>query len=123
MIDHNEYRQAIEQMYEYRATISRHVYVKDPKTKEEKQVLEEVYLNQPCKLSQTGLAKNGQGEDANILQYDAKLFIAPELEIKQGDLISVTRVATGRATVYSAGEPFPPYQSHQEINLTAKDWA
>jgi hypothetical protein len=123
MIDHNRYRTAIERMYEDKATISRHVAVKDPVTKETKQELQQIYEEQPCKLSQTGLAKNGQTEDANNLQYDAKLFIAPELEIKQGDVVDVVRRATGQAATYTAGQPFPPYGSHQEIMLTAKGWA
>ncbi|MDR9857808.1 ABC transporter ATP-binding protein [Paenibacillus sp. VCA1] len=123
MINYRRYRRQIERMYEDSATISRYVYVKDPITKETKQELLAVYVDQPCKLSQTGLARNGQTEDANNLQYDAKLFIAPELEIHQGDVVAVTRAATGRVETYTAGQPFPPYSSHQEINLTRKDWA
>jgi hypothetical protein len=123
MIDYNRYRTAIEQMYEDTVTISRHDNVKDPGTKETKQELVPIYENQPCKLSQTGLARNGQTEDANNVAYDAKLFIAPDLEIKQGDVVAITRAATGRVALYTAGDPFPPYQSHQEINLTFKAWA
>lgn len=123
MINYRRHRRQIERLYQDRATINRHTEIKDPVTRETKQVLQPLYENQPCMLSQTGLPKNGQTEDANNLEYDAKLFIAPELEIKQGDVISVTRKATGRVETYAAGEPFPPYQSHQEINLTAKDWA
>ncbi|HIW31297.1 MAG TPA: ABC transporter ATP-binding protein [Candidatus Paenibacillus intestinavium] len=110
-------------MYEDTATISRYVSVKDSVTKETKQELQPVYEDQSCKLSQTGLPRNGQTEDANNIKYDARLFIAPELEIMQGDAIIVTRAATGRKETYTAGKPFPPYSSHQEINLTQKDWA
>lgn len=123
MINYGKHRRQIERLYEDKATISRYNNVKDPVTKETKQVLELVYEDQPCKLSQSGLPRNGQTEAQNDLQYDAKLFIAPELEIQQGDRIAVTRAATGRVETYSAGQPFPPYGSHQEINLTAKDWA
>lgn len=123
MINYRRHRRIIERMYEDRATISRHASIKDPDTKETKQVLQPVYTDQPCKLSQTSLPRNGQTEDANNLQYDAKLFIAPELEIKQGDVIAVTRAATGRVETYTAGQPFPPYKSHQEVLLSAKDWA
>jgi len=123
-MQYSKHRRAIERLYEDKATISRHVNVKDPVKHETKQLLQPVYTDQRCKLSQTGLARNGQTEDANNIQYDAKLFIAPELEIKQGDVIDITRAATGRVERYSAGKPFPPYRSHQEINLTAvKEWA
>lgn len=123
MINYRRHRRAIERMYEDVATISRHVDVKDSTTKETRQELVPVYINQPCKLSQTGLPRNGQTEAQNDIRYDAKLFIAPELEIKQGDVLEITRRATGRVEVYAAGKPFPPYVSHQEILLTAKDWA
>lgn len=123
MIDYNKHRMAIEQMYEDLATISRYTKKKDLVSKEEKQVLEPVYKDQSCKLSKSGLPKNGQTEDANIIQYDTILFIAPDLEIKQGDVIAVTRKAMGRVESYTAGEPFPPYQSHQEVSLTRADWA
>lgn len=123
MINYRRYRKQIERLYEDRATISRYIDFKDSITKETKQELRPVYEDQPCKLSQTGLARNGQTEDANNLRYEVKLFIAPEFEIQQGDVIAVTRGATGRVETYTAGEPFPPYPSHQEISLTAKDWA
>lgn len=123
MINYRRYRRQIERMYEDQCTISRYADVNDPVTRETKQEPKPIYEDQPCKLSQTGLPRNGQTEDANNVQYDAKLFIAPELEIKQGDLIAVTRAATGRIEKYVAGKPFPPYPSHQEINLTAKEWA
>ncbi|GAC42280.1 hypothetical protein [Paenibacillus popilliae] len=122
MINYKRHRKAIEKMYEDRATISRYGSYKDPVTKETKQKLQLVYSNEPCKLSQSGLARNGQTEAQNDLQYDAKLFISPEIEIKQGDMIAITR-STGQVEKYVAGKPFPPYPSHQEVNLSQKDWA
>ncbi|RJX40876.1 ABC transporter ATP-binding protein [Paenibacillus pinisoli] len=123
MINYRRHRRQIEKMYEDRVTISRYESIKDPNTRETKQQPIPLYENKPCKLSQSGLARNGQTEAQNDLQYDAKLFISPDLEIKQGDVIDVTRAATGRVETYTAGEPFPPYSSHQEVNLTAKGWA
>lgn len=122
MINYRSHRRVIERMYEDTATVSRYVDVKDPDTKETKQELQQIHVDQPCKLSQITLPKNGQTEAQNDIRYNAKLFIAPELEIKQGDLIAVIRKATGRVDKYSAGHPFS-YSSHQEINLTAKEWA
>ena len=122
-INYSRHRRVIEKMYEDRSTISRYVDAKDPLTKETKQTLQPIYEDRPCKLSQTGLPKNGQTEVQNDIRYDSKLFIAPELEIRQGDVIAVTRAATGRTETFSAGKPFPPYKSHQEVLLTAKEWA
>jgi hypothetical protein len=123
MINYNKYRVVIEQMYEDTVTISRHADVKDPVTRETKQEARPIYEDKPCKLSQTSLPKNGQTEAQNDVSYNAKLFLAPDIEIKQGDLVAVTRKATGRVGKYVAGSPFPPYSSHQEIDLTAKEWA
>lgn len=123
LINYRRHRRQIEKMYEDRVMISRHESVKDPNTRETKQQLVPIFADQPCKLSQSGLARNSQTEAQNDLQYDAKLFISPDLEIKQGDVVAVTRAATGRVETYTAGEPFPPYSSHQEILLTAKEWA
>lgn len=126
-----KHRQAIERLYTDRATIYRYKRVKDAGTKETKLVPQAVYSDKPCRISQTGLAKNGQTEAQNDIGYESKLFIAPELELKQGDLLEVTRgqiTAAGWESIapvrkYTAGEPFPPYPTHQEISLQRKEWA
>ncbi|WP_254777654.1 ABC transporter ATP-binding protein [Paenibacillus naphthalenovorans] len=120
----SQHRKAIERMYTDRATISRHIEIQKPSGET---VLTPdpipVYTDQPCYLSQTGFAKNDQTEAQNDIQYEAKLFIAPELIIQQGDIVAVTRGSTGRIWVYTAGEPFPPYSTHQEISLQREGYA
>jgi hypothetical protein len=123
VIPYARHRALIERMYEDTATICRYDDDKNPVTKETELTLYEVYSNQPCKLSQLRLPQDGQTEAQNDVRYDAKLFIAPDVEVQQGDVVSVTRAATGRVETYVAGKPFPPYQSHQEINLTQKGYA
>lgn len=108
------HRRAIERLYEDRATISRHMEYEHPITKETKHGLVPVYENQPCRISQRALATNAQTETVNQIVYETKLFIAPELEIKQGDVIEVTRGAVTRK--YTAGEPFV-YPTHQEVSI------
>lgn len=120
-INYAKYRAALERQYTDRATISRYV----PVTKPNKQTvlqLQQVYSDQPCRISQTRLPKNGQTEAQNDIRYDAKLFIAPlpDVELLQGDEIVVT--GRGVSRNYVAGEPFP-YPTHQEIGLTRKDKA
>ncbi|MNW55131.1 hypothetical protein D3C74_327770 [compost metagenome] len=78
------------------------------------------YTDQPCRISQKALGTNGQTESTNNITYETKLFISPDIEVKQGDLIEVTRGSQLRS--YTAGEPFP-YPSHQEIILQRKDKA
>jgi hypothetical protein len=120
-VNYIKHRKAIEKLYEDRATIKRGGKSKDPTTKETKQTpMSVVYADQPCRLSQKTLATNGQSEAQNDIRYETKLFIAPELDIRQGDAIEVIRGAVTRT--YEAGEPFP-YGSHQEISLQRKEWA
>ncbi|AVV56411.1 ABC transporter ATP-binding protein [Paenibacillus glucanolyticus] len=112
-------RKIIEKTYTDRAIIQR--YEDYEEGSETKQRLITKYQDEPCRISQTGLARNGQTEAENQIDYDAKLFISPDIEILQGDELEVTR--KGRKYKFTAGEPFPPYSTHQEINLTRKDRA
>jgi hypothetical protein len=114
------HRRAIERMYTDRATIFRYQQVKDPVTKETKLVMQPVYADQPCRISQRALATNGQTEAQNEIRYETKLFIAPELGIRQGDMLEVTRGTMTRQ--YTAGEPFL-YSTHQEVSLQREEWA
>lgn len=125
-----KHRQAIERMYTDRCTISRPTKSKDPTTKETKLLPVQIYADQPCRLSQKQQAQNGQTEAQNDVRYESKLFISPELDIRQGDEIEVTRghlTAAGWMPIaaprqYQAGEPFP-YPTHQEISLQRRDYA
>lgn len=130
MINYRRYRRTIERLYTDRATIYRYIQVKDPVTKETKLEAQPVHLDQTCRVSQKVLAQNNQTEAQNDIRYETKLFIAPELELRQGDMLEVTR---GRITAagwepiaparkYEAGEPFL-YVTHQEISIQRKDWA
>lgn len=112
------YRKALEKMYTDRVKVQR--YEKTKVNGETKKQLVTVYEQQPCRISQKTLAANGQTETINKIAYDTKLFIAPELDIKQGDTLTVTRGRISHS--YTAGEPFP-YETHQEISLDREDKA
>ncbi|MCM3701433.1 ABC transporter ATP-binding protein [Paenibacillus macerans] len=130
MINYDRHRRKIEKLYTDRATIYRYQKVKDPVTKETKLVPMPVHSDQPCRISQKALAQNGQTEAQNDIRYETKLFIAPELEILQGDMLEATRgriTATGWEPIaptrkYTAGEPFI-YPTHQEVSIERKEWA
>jgi hypothetical protein len=131
-LQYNRHRALIERMYEDRATISRHVEVEKLSGET---VLSEapvpVFSNVPCRLSQTNLGRNDQTEAQNDIRYEVKLFISPDVVISQGDVIVVTRgriTATGWEPIgeprsYTAGEPFPPYSTHQEVSLQRDGYA
>lgn len=120
MMNLSRHRRAIERLYTDTCTISRHKKAKDPVKKETKLVLQPVYEDQPCRISQRALGTNQQTDAENNIAYETKLFIAPELEILQGDVIEVVRGEITRE--YTAGEPFP-YSTHQEISLQRKEYA
>ncbi|MGG4344927.1 ABC transporter ATP-binding protein [Paenibacillus lautus] len=131
-MDFTEYREALTVWYTDRTTVYRYEKVKDPVTKETKLVQVAFVTDQPCRISQKSMAigQNNQSDAQNDIQYETKLFIAPELEIKQGDMMEVTRgkiTAAGWEPIaptrkYTAGEPFI-YPTHQEISLQRKEWA
>lgn len=118
MINYARHRRKIDKMYNDRAAVTRMEKVKvggETKLQPVKK-----YENQPCFLSQKALGANNQTEPVNKIAYETKLFISPDIEILQGDIIEVTRGSLKR--VYTAGEPFP-YPTHQEISIQRKDKA
>lgn len=117
-IDYAEYREALEETYEDRCTIKRWEKTKvNGETKYDWVVkLEDV----PCRLSQKALGSNGQTETVNQIAYETKLFISPDIEVLQNDILEVTRGSQMR--MYTAGEPFL-YPSHQEISLQRREKA
>ena len=115
-------RKAIERLYDCTCTIiSGKEKVKDPITKETKLVTKTKYKDIPCRVSKQSLSKNVQTDTVNKIVYELKLFITPEIEIKQGDNVEVTN-QFGVITKYKAGEGFY-YNTHQEVILNKKDKA
>lgn len=117
---YSRHRKAIERLYKDICTIYRVQKTKNPDTGVTEMLPVAIYTDQPCRISQKALGTNNQTEAENKIQYETKLFIAPELELHQGDNIEVTRGTVTRK--YSLGEPFP-YVTHQEISIQRKDWA
>jgi hypothetical protein len=113
-----QYQAMLQRQYTDLATVLRYQKVK--RGAETVLDLAEVYTGIACRISQTSLAKNGQTEVENKIQYDAKLFCSIDHELQQGDVVIVTRGAGNRR--YIAGEPFL-YRTHQEINLIRKERA
>lgn len=120
LINYKRHRREIERLYEDRCTIYRYQKTTDPDTGETVLKPVAIYSDQKCHVSQKTLGTNNQTDAQNNIAYETKLFIAPELDIKQGDMIAVTRGTVTRK--YEAGEPFL-YPSHQEISIQRKEWA
>ncbi|MCW2277737.1 DUF6093 family protein [Heliophilum fasciatum] len=116
---YRQYRRSLERLYEDTMTVKRSVETEKP-SGETVPALQIIYQDQPCRLSQKALATNRQTEAQNDILYETKAFVAPELQIRQGDVIEVTRCGVTQA--YVAGEPFR-YPTHQEISLQRKGYA
>ena len=117
VINYQAYQRIIERFYEDRCTITgfRETKTEWNETRLEKQV---IVKNVPCRVSQRTLGTNAQSDTVNVIAYETKLFIAPDVPIRQGDEIEVTRGSIVRK--YTAGEPFV-YQSHQEVSLQRRE--
>lgn len=113
------HKKAIESQYEHICIIKEFKSVKDPVTKvtSKKDVI--VLENQPCRLSYKNVTSTNQTEANAAVQQTIKLFIAPEIKIREGSKIFVEH--EGRTTEFKhSGKP-AIYSSHQEIVLELVD--
>ncbi|MBG9548344.1 DUF3599 family protein [Cytobacillus firmus] len=106
---------AVEFMYDKTATIKRQMPIVKETGADGMDWLP-VHENVPCRLSNSGL-NNASQEVANIIQYDVKLFLSSEYDVKAGDVVIVNG-----DEYESAKEPFV-YVSHQEVLLVRKGYA
>lgn len=77
-------------------------------------VMEVVYEDIPCAVSFTQGSKEDLTDTTQPIQYLAKLFARPEIEVKAGDIIFAN--VLGHEYEFKAGEGYP-YQSHIEVPL------
>lgn len=111
-------RKAIEMTYEDTCEVIRAVETEVGNiTKPVEQI---VYKDIPCALS-TGNSTTYQTETVNKIDYDVKIFFAPEIEIKAGDKIRLCRLGKEVYKYKNVGET-SIYETHQEIMAKRSDW-
>ncbi len=113
-------RKAIEKMYVHTCTIviKDKVKQKDYSTKLVDKVLIE---DQPCRISFSNIYTVNESSHSGLKQQTIKLFIAPEINIKEGSKIIVNH--DGIESLFSKSGVPAVYPTHQEINLEIfKDW-
>ncbi|WP_340034034.1 ABC transporter ATP-binding protein [Paenibacillus sp. FSL H3-0302] len=108
-------RAAVESTYEGLCTVSEMKDVKDPVAGKTRQQTIIVLANEPCGLSQSSLPAATQTVTADQVNYDAKLFISPDVTIKPGSRITVQQNGM-EFKGEQAGKAFR-YVTHQEIKL------
>ena len=107
-------RKAIEKMYVHTCTIviKDKVKQKDYSTKLVDKVLIE---DQPCRISFSNIYTVNESSHSGLKQQTIKLFIAPEINIKEGSKIIVNH--DGIESLFSKSGVPAVYPTHQEINL------
>lgn len=114
-------RKALERLYTDTCTIIEYQeYQKPNKSTGHREV--PVLENQPCMISFKTSNSTDNTESASALSQIVKVFLAPEINVKAGSKLSITR--NGVTTDYkNSGEP-ARYDTHQEIVVEIfKGWA
>lgn len=116
------HRSAIEQLYEDTCTVIEYQNIKDPITKQTKKQEVAALENQPCRLSFSTVKTTDNSDNAASVSQVVKLFLSPNVSIKAGSKIVVTR-GTQEYVYKSSGEPSSLF-THKEIALELfKGWA
>lgn len=115
-------RMAIERLYTGVCTVVEYGSFRDGDSKITRQEEQIVLAKQPCRLSFEKTAAAVQTETAAALGQGAKLFLAPEVEVKPGSKIVVEQA--GRIFAYAASGQPAVYETHQEVVLSLwRGWA
>lgn len=107
----------LDKLHNDRVTVIRSVVVVDEyggAFEEQREILKDI----PCRLSQRLLRGVLQGP-INSSSQEYKLFVGLDVDIKQNDLLKVTRKADGAVYMFKASKPLA-YNiiKHKEIVLT-----
>ena len=107
-------RKAIESMYDGVCTITEQQKVQRPnKTTGFEDVV--VHEDIPCRLSFKTTDSTNQTETASIANQTVKVFLAPEINVKEGSKLAITQ--NGITKEYKASGSPALYSTHQEIIL------
>jgi hypothetical protein len=109
-------KKALELLYQHKVDILVKKPVKEGSIT--KQKLVPLYSDIACRVSLKGQKGTDRGMAATT-EYDAKLYLSPDLKVPQGAEFTVTGIS-GEVTEYIGGKPFK-YSSHQEIYISYKD--
>lgn len=110
-------REAIESTYFDHCSTFRRSDVKDPETKQTKQIETAILQNIPCALSQNKGGELSLSGDHGTATGSYTLFCAPDADIAKGDKVAVT-TAAGQTFMLWAGKGFSYAGSHSETPLS-----
>lgn len=125
-----QHRNAIEIFYEDSCNIVEYQSIKDPVTKVTSKKEVTVLSNQPCNLSYSTPTGGKDTEAATIITQVPMLFISPDIAIKAGSKIVITKKSdtviadSVKTTAYKNSGVPAVYSGHQQIVLELfKGWA
>lgn len=101
-------------MYKDRLTVSRQFDIVDGENADD-YLIETVYKDIPCKLSQYGKDPAGERRDREYaISADLRVCLDPKYNILPNDIMEVTH--QGQTFLLNAAKPFK-YPTHQEISV------
>lgn len=112
-------RAAIEAMYEDTCSILRAAAVKTGNLTQMQP--QQVATGIRCALSRASVSPSVQMDAENRVEYTAKVFMAPDVDVQAGDIIDVTRFGSV-VHLECAGRP-AVYATHQEIGVKERGLA
>lgn len=107
----------LESTYFDRCNIKRKEKRKNPNTGVTETVDIVIAENVKCALSKSD-NQVMSGEGVGNLSFNHKLFLNPNVDIKEGDTVEVT--VMGKISIYLASKPFY-YSSHAEVIVSCTD--
>ena len=108
-------RPHIERMYRGILTIHEWTLVTDPDTHISSEVESIVVEDQPCLLSNTSTAPTTSAEGIPSATKVTKIFVAPDIIIKEGSKLVVTQ--DGVTNTYERSGIPSVYPTHQEVSV------
>lgn len=108
-------RPNIERMYRGKLTIHEWALVTDPITHISSEVERITVADQPCLLSNTSTAPTTSSEGVPSVVKVTKIFVAPDIIIKEGSKLVVTQ--DGVTNTYERSGIPSVYPTHQEVSV------
>ena len=108
-------RPHIERMYRGKLTIYEWTLVTDPLTHISSEVEAIVVEDQPCMLSNTSTAPTTSAEGVPSVTKITKIFVAPDIPIREGSKLVVTQ--DGVTNTYERSGIPSVYPTHQEVSV------
>lgn len=108
-------RPHIERMYRGTLTVHEWISVTDPVTHISSEVEIITVTDQPCMLSNTSTAPITSEEGVPSVTKVTKIFVAPDIPIKEGSKLVVTQ--DGVTNTYERSGMPSVYPTHQEVSV------